>query len=627
MEFVSKQKTSKILWQAFFAVAIFLFGFIGYLKTTYASEDFESHLTTTYTIEQSGNTRVNHDFSITNKTPTTFLKQYALTTGHPNITGVQITEEGRAIEANIVATSTQTSIAFDFPNDLVGEGKTRNFAISYTNNDLVVIGGKALEVHIPKLADPSLYDSHKVVIKTPLDFGEPVRVQPRPISQLIKDQVVELQFEQKSGESISIYYGKEQFYNLNLRYNLQNPSSSVTTAQIALPPETSFQEIFYHDINPSPEFIENDVDGNWIATYRLQPNSSLPVHVTASVKITLKPNERVPVVAPSSAHTDSAPYWDVNAANVRVKAQQYQTAKSIYDFVVETLNYSTEPIVSAPDRLGASGALNNPDQAVCQEFTDLFIAMSRANSIPSRRLTGYAYSQNQQLRPLSMVEDILHAWPEYFDTSRNIWVPVDPTWGDTTGGIDYFSQFDLSHIVFAINGQSSQTPYPAGAYKFADQTSKDIEVSFADSFPSNSPDFEVTVTPLKIFGVSLPGFYQLQITNLSGQAWYNSVVVADTSDPSVQVQPIEVGTLFPFASKKVPLALNSQTWQIKKLESLQLQIRTKNDEQLYTTQIADLSVGPSVLGAISEPKILIGLATASIIAALTSGSVLVFRRK
>ena len=95
-------------------------------------------------------------------------------------------------------------------------------------------------------------------------------------------------------------------------------------------------------------------------------------------------------------------------------------------------------------------------------------------------MVGFAYTTNSKLRPLSLVADVLHAWPEYWDTTRGIWIPVDPTWANTTGGVDYFSKLDFNHITFAIQGKSSEKPYPAGFYKESGINSKDVTVSFAE---------------------------------------------------------------------------------------------------------------------------------------------------
>jgi len=54
---------------------------------------------------------------------------------------------------------------------------------------------------------------------------------------------------------------------------------------------------------------------------------------------------------------------------------------------------------------------------------------------------------------------------------------IDPTWGSTTSGIDYFKNLDLDHIAFVIKGSESEYPIPAGGYKF-ENASKDVNVRF-----------------------------------------------------------------------------------------------------------------------------------------------------
>jgi len=82
------------------------------------------------------------------------------------------------------------------------------------------------------------------------------------------------------------------------------------------------------------------------------------------------------------------------------------------------------------------------------EFTDTFITLVRALGIPAREINGYAYAQNDRLRPLGLEQDVLHSWPEYYDFASQTWQQVDPTWGNTTGGLDYFHKFDLDHFTF-----------------------------------------------------------------------------------------------------------------------------------------------------------------------------------
>src|SRR5690606_16956842 len=89
-------------------------------------------------------------------------------------------------------------------------------------------------------------------------------------------------------------------------------------------------------------------------------------------------------------------------------------------------------------------------------------------------------TENDRLRPLSLVDDVLHAWPEYYDKDKKQWVMIDPTWGNTTKGMDYFNTLDFEHITFVVKGLDSEYPIPAGGYKF-DKKSMDIEIQFVQA--------------------------------------------------------------------------------------------------------------------------------------------------
>ncbi len=67
-------------------------------------------------------------------------------------------------------------------------------------------------------------------------------------------------------------------------------------------------------------------------------------------------------------------------------------------------------------RLGAQQALTK-GVGDCDEFTDLFVTLSRLRGIPSRRLTGFFVTDNG-----NSVEG--HAWAEVFSPKMS-WIPVD----------------------------------------------------------------------------------------------------------------------------------------------------------------------------------------------------------
>ncbi|MCL4365824.1 transglutaminase-like domain-containing protein, partial [Patescibacteria group bacterium] len=150
-------------------------------------------------------------------------------------------------------------------------------------------------------------------------------------------------------------------------------------------------------------------------------------------------------------------------------------------------------------------------------------AMARAAGIPSRELDGYAYSANTKLRPLSLTKDVLHSWPEFWDDARG-WVMVDPTWENTTGGVDYFNKLDLNHFVFAIKGSSSSEPIPAGSYKYSGVDSNDVKVSLAENDFLGKPQIDVQINAPDTIFAGFPNVVRVKISN-TGNALYTSALL------------------------------------------------------------------------------------------------------
>lgn len=591
---------------------------------------FDIALDTEYVVQESGITTVTHRFAITNTTPTQYLSEYALQVHYSDLSEITIESEGKTITPELSNSAGSTSIKVIFPDQVVGQGNTRNMTIKYQTSAIATIAGSVLEIQLPQLRGEHRYSQHNIILLTPLRFGRANRVTPEPSSVNLRDQTIETRFQQAGTQAITALFGDRQIFQLGLRYNLENPSSNRGLAQIALPPDTSFQRVYYHSLDPYPQEIKVDQDGNWIASYQLEPHSTITAHLTLSALISLTPNPDVPIIAPLPDHTAAKRYWDSDNARIAELAATHSSIEQSYRYVVDHLqyNYDAASSSSIAPRLGALEALRQPDQAVCQEFTDLFISLARSQGVPARRLTGYAYTQNPTQRPLSFESDTLHAWPEFFDQSLGYWKPVDPTWEHTTGGIDYFSQFDLNHIVFAINGSSSTTPFPAGSYKSQGVSSKDIEVSFSETFPTETANLAVSLDPGTVFGIPVPGRYHVLITNQTGLAWYDQTVVLEASaDAEVYPPEIAIPVILPYQVLSIPIQLSTDVvWPLRTSATLTTRIQTIDDQENYT-QTSERTAGPAFLGSITEDNLALGLAGILIALTLGTGGVLVFRQR
>ncbi len=588
-----------------------------------ADENFSTSLHTTYSINADGSTRVEHAFAITNKTPTYFISKYGLKVSSGRIAHVAALSNGKSLDPEIVNTFDQTSIGLSFPEESVGEGKTRQFTISYTHPDLAQVTGKVLEVTIPRLSNATDYDTYSVTVKTPERFGQPSRVTPSNYTLTNSPGFIELQPTNNAGQGISAIYGSEQVFELEIEYPLRNEHNQQVITQITLPMDTPYQRLNYSLLEPRPDTIEQDIDGNWIATYTLPPNSSQVVTAKAAALLTLAPNTIVPMPQPLQVHTNPQTFWQSNNDQVQQLAQQHSTPSDIYTYTIETLDYTTKAIEENLDRMGALEALQNPANATCQEFTDLFIAVSRAAGIPARRATGFAYTQNSQLRPLSFLRDILHAWPEYYDSQKQTWIAIDPTWGDTTGGVDYFNQFDLNHIVFAYNGSSSTLPYPAGAYNLTDEPQKNISVSFTDKFLASQPDIALEIEPQSLGAFSLPGMFTLSITNLSGQAWYGITTNITSDRGLVTTKNNYPSALLPFEKKVINFSVSTDDFM---LHDAQLLAQVTIQDETFTHANKATTV-PAIVYQVQKPQTLTALAGIGIFCTLIAGSILVFRQR
>lgn len=590
-------------------------------------KNFSTTLHTTYTININGSTHVEHKFQIKNLTPTYIITKYGLQLSSKNIENVTVTSNNEKLPAEIVNTKNQTSIGINFPDKLAGQDKIREFTISYQNSDIAQISGKVLELTIPQMADSSQYDNYQVSLIVPAQFGKPSRITPENYTYKESSSHLTIHFFNPKNKGISAIFGESQVFNLSIAYHLTNPSDQAFITQIALPPDTQHQRLNYQKLDPNPRDIKIDEDGNWIATYYLPSNSTVKVEAQILANITLESNNQVPNYNYSTKHLNPQEYWEIRDSQILELVQEHNSPQKIYNFVSQNLTYTTANITDNLERLGAKKALLNPTLATCQEFTDVFVAMARSINVPARRITGYAYTRDNELRPLSLVDDILHAWPEYYSAQEKKWVPIDPTWGNTTQGVDYFNQFDLNHIVFAINGVSSVLPYPAGAYKVENLPSKNIEVDFAKEFIEAQPSFSIALNPRKILFFTIPGKYLLEISNNTGMARYNLGYNISTQKNQLLIDSpkTQIDYLLPYQVINIPISVYNIDGYLINNDLKKIDLFLENNiVESFETNVTSI---PKIFQKLGNPNILLGLVMGGTFIAFATGSILIFRQK
>src|SRR3989344_5068054 len=533
----------KILFSIFFLIAITFFP-----KTAIADDNFQTSVNTEYKVQEDGKTIVTNTISIQNKKSDFYPKSYVLTLSGVSPENIKAYESGNLLKISEGRNNSETQININFIEKSVGIGNVKTFVVSYEDKTLAQKSGEIWEITIPKIKDASLFDEYKVVLSVPKVFGEEAYLSPIPVSK--KEQQGRIYYTFSESEItktvITAGFGEFQVFDFKLNFHLDNETDKPITKEVAIPPDTSTQRMFYESMDPIPFNSKIDNDGNWIILYELQPSQKLDISVSGSSQLFASPRKLFNHNGEDLAkYLLPTTYWQSDNEKVLKIAKTLGAPKDIYDYVVKSLSYNYEKIDDVYKRKGAVGTIENPADSLCMEFTDLFIALSRAKGIPAREINGFAHSQNSKLEPLSLVTDILHAWPEYWDENTAAWVPVDPTWGNTTGGVDFFSKFDLRHLAFVIHGENPVLPYSAGSLNSGSVPDKDIRVTFGN-LPENKNSY---LTSSYKFEDGFPIFGRkvvFKLENSTELANYNTKI--DIVKDSVKVSSINAPAILPFGS-------------------------------------------------------------------------------
>jgi transglutaminase-like putative cysteine protease len=574
----------------FFVLALIACTFFLSAVKTFAASNFTTDYHVTYTISEDGKTHAVLNGTLTNTTTQYYASSYKMQLGFDDISNVKASDAGGSITPSVGKNADGYVIGLTFNKKSVGMGSKLPFTISFDTPTIAREFGKIWEINIPGIANTSDFSSFTVTVVPPASFGTPSYIKPAQTGKSLT-----FTKEQLGKSGISIAFGDEQLYSFSLLYHLHNENVYPIRTEIALPPTTNYQEIFINDISPKPINVTKDADGNWLAQYRLLPAQKLDVSVSGVSQMSLRPKEEVLSELDFAKYTKEQPNWQTKDPAIKALAKELKTPEAIYNYVVKTLNYDFSRVSDDKGRLGAAQALKNPTSAVCREFTDLFIAIARAAGIPAREVDGFAYTENAKQRPLSLVKDILHAWPQYYDTTKKTWIMVDPTWGSTTGGIDYFHTLDLDHFAFVIKGMDSDYPIPAGGYKlFESKNGKDININFADSLPLTQMDAAVSTNFPKVSIAGLPIQGKLTLKNMGTQELTPQVLSITSQYLKPENQMLNSQGIPPFGYQTWDLSFRSTSFLTNSDTSFT--IRFANDSSLSGKQLEKkLKIAPFFL--------------------------------
>lgn len=582
-------------------------------KSCLAAEEFSTSYDISYIVANNGETLVSQKVELKNRLEHVFATQYNITIGLTDIYDINATDNFGSLEPIVSKSKNAVNITLKFDQKIIGRDKVRTININYKTKDFATVKGKVLDIGIPLMASGSEFDSYTLRLNIPKSFGEATQISSLAYDFSSNGDFFSYTFNAKNlpeNKGITATFGQEQILDFVLRYTLENKYEQKVKTEIALPPDTGHQQVVYKRIEPAPNDVNVDFDGNWLADFILEPKQLVTIKAYGTVLISSKYREKFIKELDEEeivnlTKTDN--YWEVSDEEIKKLAQKLGSPEAIYDYVVSNFSYDYSRVTDSIERLGAKKALANPDMAVCMEFTDTFVALVRALGIPAREHNGFAMTENERLRPVFTDKDVLHSWPEYYDNEKKIWVEVDPTWGNTTGGLDFFNKFDLDHFTSVVHGLESEYPVTVASYKTEETEGKDIEVSFGDKMEINE-DLEIKIIAAKEGKTGIPYSFKVLLLNTGNSALYKlpiEIILGDNGKELLKKEK-EIVSLPPFGVEEFDLSYVSGWKDMGGEYAIWVSALDKELEQkIYLERI----VSPMVLYAVASGIIILTFGT------------------
>jgi len=235
-------------------------------------------------------------------------------------------------------------------------------------------------------------------------------------------------------------------------YSYVSPRQSSVMVLCMKPRQSEYQTLVDYELRVNPDtFIAQDTDyfGNVHHLFDLhRPHSHLTVSSIAKVQV-LDRTEVLNISSPcswSDVHPleSSIEYWDflqpTDLTSTKVDLDQWLSEQGGIDYsdpfaFLKSLERRLSQVIEY--RPGSTTIDTTVDEllkrhdGVCQDISQLMIAIVRSRGIPARYMMGYLYENPGETRRI--VDNATHAWVECFLPEFG-WYPFDPTNPDTSSG-------------------------------------------------------------------------------------------------------------------------------------------------------------------------------------------------
>ncbi|PIU76076.1 hypothetical protein COS75_00865 [Candidatus Pacearchaeota archaeon CG06_land_8_20_14_3_00_35_12] len=355
---------------------------------------------------------------------------------------------------------------------------------------------------------------------------------------------------------------KEDFFSYNLltlNWSLQNQISSQAdrlTAILNLYPRNDSQhsQIVYLNMTSIP-VSEIDKNNNLSFKWETQAKGNLLIDVDGiilknfslqQIYSKIKYPENVP--SDIEVYIEPSTFADSDNQYIKLKAQEILASSDTDDLleivhsVARYVSENTEYDYSYFSEIKPASWVLQNKRGVCDEYTNLFIALCRALDIPARYVSGVAFSNIND----SFEE---HAWAEVYVNGN--WLPYDATF-------EQYGWVDATHIVYDnyVDAKSASTAISYSYIGGAISTSTPIVDTSILTYGQKLQSLTEISIILPVNKTGFNSYLPLEVNIRNLQPYYLSIPVVLGIAPGVYGRTSENVFLKPFSEEKATFIIN-----------------------------------------------------------------------
>ena len=234
------------------------------------AQDFQTEVIGQYTFGEADKAKVQLDFTLTNTTPTLFVSNYQITIPEAGVSGVVLQQKDEEITRQTNSQDGQQVWDLVFENQVVGQGKKRQFSLEYQDSNLMQTRGQSKLINIPPPAGSEAWDDYQVRLTVPTAFGQADKITPTPTaSDSATTGLITYTFSDIGQQTINLAFGQQQHLQWSATQTLANHSNAPAYREVVFPGETDQLETIFTHLYPTPVEWKANEDGSWTGYYLL----------------------------------------------------------------------------------------------------------------------------------------------------------------------------------------------------------------------------------------------------------------------------------------------------------------------------------------------------------------------